>query len=356
MDVHYYNDSRDVIEGLAELNQRFSGKTVLITGAAGFLGTEFVHYFAALNDSGVLSRPCHCIAMDNFSRGMPDWLDRLHPRKDLRVLKANVVQYKRWPRADFIIHGASIASPIVYRQYPLETMDANVLGLRNLLEHSRQCQPESMLFFSSSEIYGDPDAAHIPTDESYRGLVSCTGPRACYDESKRYGETLCVNFWRVHRVPVKVARPFNNYGPGLRLDDRRVLPDFFRDVLNGRDVVILSDGRATRTFCYVSDALEGYLRLLLSGENGEAFNIGTEKPEVSVRDLARMVIEVCGKDVNVIHKESEDADYLTDNPCRRCPDISKARSRLAYKPRVSLEQGLKRLRDYYLDYLNNTRG
>ena len=339
--------------GLGELNERFAGKTVLITGVAGFLGTQFAHYFLALNDARALSRPCRVIGLDSFLRGVPGWLDELKTRKELEIQSVDVVRCEAYARADFIIHGASVASPIFYRRYPIETMDANVWGLRRLLEHARETAPQSLLFFSSSEIYGDPDIDHIPTDEDYRGYVSCTGPRACYDESKRFGETLCLAFWNVHRVPVKIARPFNNYGPGLRISDRRVLPDFFRDALNNRDIVLLSDGRATRTFCYVSDALEGYLRLLLSNENGEPFNIGTASPEISMGDLAREVICVCGKEVGVVEKPSEDKHYLSDNPQRRCPSIAKAQRRLGYEPRVSLKEGLGRMRDYYLDHLHD---
>jgi UDP-glucuronate decarboxylase len=354
MDKHYLRDAQDVIAGLGESNGRFAGKTILITGAAGFLGTQFVHFFLALNDQRMLTRPCRVVAMDNFLRGVPDWLAAFQQRKDVEVITADIVRHEGDLRADFIIHAASVASPIFYRQYPIETMDANVLGLRRLLDRARSAPPESLLFFSSSEIYGDPDSAHIPTDETYRGYVSCTGPRACYDESKRFGETLCVNFWNVHRVPVKIARPFNNYGPGLRISDRRVLPDFFRDAFNNRDVTLLSDGRATRTFCYSTDAIEGYLRVMLSDANGESFNIGTESPEVSMLDLARLVIRVCGKELRVIHQTSTDAHYTTDNPQRRCPDIRKARQRLGYQPRVSLEAGLERTRDYYLDHLEVT--
>jgi dTDP-glucose 4,6-dehydratase/UDP-glucuronate decarboxylase len=352
MDRHYLKDAQDVIAGLGSLNQRFAGKTVLITGAAGFLGTEFAHFFVALNDGAQLASPCRLLAMDNFLRGVPEWLASFQQRKDVEVIAADIVRVEKLPRADFIIHAASIASPIFYRQYPIETMDANVLGLRRLLDQARDNAPESLLFFSSSEIYGDPDQDHIPTDETYRGLVSCTGPRACYDESKRFGETLCVNFWNVHRTPVKIARPFNNYGPGLRLGDKRVLPDFFRDVLSNRDVTLLSDGRATRTFCYASDAIEGYQRLLLSDANGESFNIGTETPEVSMTDLAEQVIRVCGKNLRVIRQESPDPHYTTDNPQRRCPNIAKARKRLGYQPRISLAEGLERMRDYYLDHLD----
>ena len=149
---------------------------------------------------------------------------------------------------------------------------------------------EGVLFYSSSEIYGDPTPENIPTPETYRGNVSCTGPRACYDESKRYGETLCVNFARQHGVPIKVARPFNNYGPGLKITDRRVIPDFARDILAGRDMVMLSDGSARRTFCYVADAVAGYYKILVKGRPGEAYNVGVETPEISMPQLAGKLV------------------------------------------------------------------
>src|SRR5262249_24558360 len=158
---------------------------------------------------------------------------------------------------------------------PLETIDANVWGLRSLLDfYQGKAGLAGLLFFSSSEIYGDPPAEHIPTDEAYRGSVSCTRPRARYDESKPLGGALCSVFARVHGMPITVVRPFNNYGPGMRIDDRRLPADLARSVLDGRDIVILSDGRPTRTFCYVADAVVGYLKCLLHGAF-EAFNIGS---------------------------------------------------------------------------------
>lgn len=349
MNSHLARDAKQVIDELGDLNQRFSGKTVLLTGAAGFLGSHFVHYFLGLNDTKGLKSPCKLLAWDNFIRGMPEWMEPLRQRTDLVCESRDIVQKHPLEGVDFIIHAASIASPIFYRKYPIETMDANVIGLRNLLDESVVRSIESFLFFSTSEIYGDPDPANIPTKETYRGNVSCTGPRSCYDESKRYGETLCVNFWQVHKVPVKVVRPFNNFGPGLKISDRRVIPDFFRDVLGERNIVLLSDGRATRTFCYISDAISGYLRALLSGEQGESFNIGTERPEISMRELAEMVIKVSSRNLRVEYKQSEDPKYLTDNPQRRCPSIEKARRMLDYHPRISLEEGLERAYRYYLD-------
>jgi dTDP-glucose 4,6-dehydratase/UDP-glucuronate decarboxylase len=350
MDKHLVNDAEEVIANLGSKTERFAGKTILITGGAGFLGVHFVHFFLRLNDSGALAKPCHVVLWDNFGRGIPDWLEPLKSRKDLVCEKKDICEKQEIGKVDFIIHAASIASPIYYRKHPIETMDANIIGLRHLLDHAVVQPIESFLFFSTSEIYGDPQPEFIPTPETYRGNVSCTGPRACYDESKRYGETLCVNFWQVHTVPVKIARPFNNYGPGLKITDRRVLPDFFRDVLAGRDIVLLSDGRATRTFCYISDAITGYLLILLSEHNGEPFNIGIDTPEISMRDLAQQVINVSGAKLNVKFEQSDDPAYLTDNPNRRCPVITKAHEMLGYNPHVTLEEGLARAHRYYLDH------
>ena len=252
---------------------------------------------------------------------------------------------------EYLIHAASIASPIFYRKYPIETMDANVNGLRFMLEYAvaqkrKQKAVGGILFYSSSEIYGDPTPENIPTPETYRGNVSCTGPRACYDESKRYGETLCVNFARQHELPIKVARPFNNYGPGLKITDRRVIPDFARDILDGKDIVMLSDGAAQRTFCYVADAVVGYYKVLVKGRPGEAYNVGVETPEISVAELARRLAalgrELFGYTGEVVFKASTDKDYLVDNPNRRCPIITKARTELGYDPKVTIDDGLRR--------------
>jgi len=349
-DRHFMRDAQEVIATLGVQNQRFSGKVILLTGATGFLGSQFVHYFLQLNRSGLLDQPCRLVAWDNFSRGVPDWIENLREASHFRIEKRNVVERAPFEHPDFVIHAASIASPLYYRAHPIETMDANVQGLRNLLDDAVSRPLESLLYFSTSEIYGDPDPANIPTPETYRGNVSCTGPRACYDESKRYGETLCVNFFQQHNVPVKIARPFNNYGPGLKITDKRVLPDFFRDILANRNIVLLSKGNATRTFCYISDAIAGYLLILLSGHSGEAFNIGTEEPEISMETLAQMAIEVSGKSLSIEFHKSADPEYLTDNPQRRCPVIAKARQKLGYEPRVSLRDGLRRSYEFYSDH------
>jgi len=334
-----------------------AGHKLLITGGAGFLGYYLVQTITHHNRSGK-TQPIELTVFDNFSRGMPDWLKTLVDdgalrcqRHDMRhPLPADMEQFA------YVIHAASIASPTYYRKDPIGTMDANINGLRNLLDRflaqkNAGLPTRGFLFYSSSEIYGDPDPANIPTAEDYRGSVSCTGPRACYDEAKRYGETLCVNFARQHGLPIRAARPFNNFGPGLKITDGRVIPDFVRDVLANRDIVMLSDGRATRTFCYSADAITGYYKVLVRGKSGEAYNIGTETPEISMADLAGKIAAL-GKDLfgytgKVITKASADPDYLVDNPNRRCPIINKARTDLGFEPAVSLDEGLRRSMIWY---------
>jgi UDP-glucuronate decarboxylase len=331
------------------------GRNLLITGGAGFLGHYLVQ--SALHWNRTRARqPIHVTVFDSYIRGVPEWLKRLDGNPHLHLEKQDLAEPLPAKMDDFqyIIHAASIASPTYYRKDPIGTMDANVNGLRNLLEYARKKAGnplEGLLFYSSSEIYGDPTPENIPTPETYRGYVSCTGPRACYDEAKRYGETLCVNFAEQVGIPVKSARPFNNYGPGLKITDRRVLPDYARDVLNGRDIVMLSDGSPKRTFCYVADAICGYYKILVKGRPGEAYNIGVETPEISMLELAQKVVglarELFGYQGRVVHGDSQDREYLIDNPTRRCPIIEKARHELGYNPGITLDEGLRRLLLWY---------
>lgn len=346
------------------LNKEFahlSGKKVLITGGAGFLGYYLVQALLHWNTKVDKTRQINVTVYDNFIRGVPHWLTTIEKNNEnIKLIRHDITHPLPVDMDDFhfVIHAASIASPSFYRKYPIETMDANVNGLRNLLDYClRQKEKnkpvEGFLFFSSSEIYGDPTPENIPTPETYFGHVSCTGPRACYDESKRYGETLCVNYAIKYNLPIKIARPFNNYGPGLKITDKRALPDFARDVFTGRDIVLLSDGSATRTFCYIADSITGYYKVLTNGKNGESYNIGKEEPEISVAELAEKVVSLSKALFNykgkVVYKVSTDKDYLTHNPNRRCPVITKARKELGYAPGVSLDEGLKRTLIWYND-------
>jgi nucleoside-diphosphate-sugar epimerase len=340
--VHICAGLEDELDGLL-------GKRLLITGGAGFLGYYFVQAALHANHNRSGSGAIEVHVHDNFMRGVPRWLSSLEGDPNLFVTRRDVTRPlpSDAPDYHFIVHAASIASPTFYRRHPVETMDANVSGIRNLLDYCRRRETHvaGLLFFSSSEIYGDPSAEFIPTPESYRGYVSCTGPRACYDESKRYGETLCVNFAQQYGVPARIARPFNNYGPGLKITDRRALPDFARNVLDGADIELFSDGGPTRTFCYVADAIIGYYKILTRGVSGQAYNIGVEAPEISVRELAERVaavaVDLFGYTGQVVQRRSSDSDYLVDNPQRRCPSIAKARRELGYEPTVALDDGIR---------------
>lgn len=353
-----YNDLEFICNALSNELNAAAGKTIAITGAAGFLGFYLSKALAHWNARVTEDKKLNIHLLDAFMRGRPKWINQLELQPNVVVLEHNVIDQApaALHNANYIIHAASIASPVYYREHPIETMDANVIGLRNILDlsHQRRQNGEALdgvLYYSTSEIYGDPDPANIPTAESYRGNVSCTGPRACYDESKRYGETLCVNFAHQYDLPVKIARPFNNYGPGLKITDKRAPPDFANDVLNNRDIVLLSDGTPTRTFCYIADAIVGYYKVLFNGRAGESYNIGNDAPEVPVREFAQKNVD-CAKELfnysgSVKFARSEDADYLTDNPNRRCPDITKARTELGFEPTVSLEDGIRRSLIWY---------
>lgn len=355
---------RDLASILSQTREEFdllSGSHLLMTGGGGFLGYYLVQAILKWNEGKAVGQRIRLTVYDNFMRGVPVWLTLMQKDPFLSVVRHDITRPLPDNVDDFqyLIHAASIASPIYYRQHPLETMDANVNGLRNLLEYCRRQKERGrsvngFLFFSSSEIYGDPPPDKIPTSESYWGHVSCTGPRACYDESKRYGETLCVNFARVYDFPIKSARPFNNYGPGLKITDRRVIPDFARNIFSGKDITILSSGSPTRTFCYISDAIAGYLKILVKGGKGEAYNIGVEGPEISVATLANRMVEIgrqlFGYSGRVIFEKSSDENYLVDNPNRRCPNIDKARSQLGFSPTVPFEEGLKRTLIWYSEH------
>lgn len=332
-------DIAAIAKGIAADSKKLSGKTLLITGGAGFLGNYFIGVIDYLNKN-VLEQPCKVISVDNFITGIkynteegPNFKAIRHNVKDPLKIAEDV---------DYIVHAAGIASPKFYRQFKIETIDVATLGTKNMLELAMEKKVKSMLFFSSSEVYGDPDPSFVPTPETYVGRVSCTGPRANYDESKRLGETLCIAYAEEHNVPVKIVRPFNVFGPGMRLDDYRVIPNFVANALKGNPLPVYGSGSHTRTFCYITDGIVGFLKVLLSGYNKEVFNVGNDNEEITMENLAGIVAELFDNKVKVQKMPGLNDAYASADPKRRCPDLAKIKTKLGYAPKVSLKTGIKR--------------
>jgi len=336
-------DIDEIATSLNSLRDVFDGKRILITGGCGFLGRYFIETFVFLNKH-FLRNPCELIVLDNFITSGDK--GELPETKNIAFIEHDIIKpfYPERP-VDFILHAAGIASPFYYRKYPLETLAVATTGLQNTLELAQKSPGSRLLFFSSSEIYGDPDSKCVPTQESYRGNVSCIGPRACYDESKRLGETLIDIFHQQYGVHATVVRPFNVYGPGMLKTDYRVLPNFGARIKEGKPLQIYGTGDQTRTFCYITDAIRGFLQVLVSGVPGEPYNIGNPSPEISMIDLAYEIGKTLGKEVKFDIVEYPDS-YPADEPNRRCPDITKAARQVGYEPSIPLQMGLKRFFDW----------
>ena len=332
-------DIEQIVENISDVSNQFSGKTVLLTGGRGFLGRYFMEIFNSLNEQ-ILKEKVKVIVLDNLITSGKEGAD-VPSYENIEFLNHNVIEkFYTDEKIDFIIHAAGIASPYYYRAYPLETLEVAINGTKNMLELAVQ-NSARLSFFSSSEIYGDPDSKNIPTKESYKGNVSCTGPRACYDESKRVGETLCNIFHNLKGVCTNTIRPFNVFGPGMQETDYRVLPNFTSRIKGDIPLQIYGTGNQTRTFCYITDAMEGFIRVILNGVPGEAYNIGNPKPEISVIELIEKIEFILDKKVKYNIVDYPDS-YPADEPNRRCPDILKAKRQIKYQPKVDINDGLRR--------------
>lgn len=333
------SDIQQIVKNISDVSHQFSGKTILLTGGRGFLGRYFMEIFNELNEK-VLQEKMEIIVLDNLITSGKEGSE-IPNYENIKFINHNVIEKFNFSKdLDFIIHAAGIASPYYYRAYPLETLQVAIDGTKNMLELA-QLNSAKLTFFSSSEIYGDPDKKNIPTKESYRGNVSCTGPRACYDESKRVGETLCNIFHNIKGVHTNTIRPFNVFGPGMQETDYRVLPNFTSRIKGDIPLQIYGTGNQTRTFCYVTDAMEGFIRVILNGVPGEAYNIGNPNPEISVIDLIKKIESILAKEVKFNIVDYPDS-YPADEPTRRCPDILKAKLQVKYKPKIDIDEGLKR--------------
>jgi UDP-glucuronate decarboxylase len=341
------NDIEEIIHNSQEELQILAGRKILLAGGGGFLGRYFNKVVYDFNLSQ--AKKIHLTSVDNFISSSKVLSESLFKADSLNFVEGDISD-KNFVTSlgefDFIINAAGIASPYHYRSKPLETLDVSVLGTRNLLELAK-IQNNKFTFFSSSEIYGDPDPKHIPIQESYRGNVSTIGPRACYDESKRLGETLCYIYKQYFGTYTNIIRPFNVYGPGMQEADYRVMPNFASKIKSEKNLKLYGSAKQTRTYCYITDAMSGFLKVITKGLSGEPYNIGNPEPEISVLDLADIFIELSNsksaKDI-INYPDS----YPADEPMRRCPDIKKAIVQLGYQPSIQLKEGVSR----YLSWSN----
>ncbi|TMJ72303.1 MAG: SDR family oxidoreductase [Alphaproteobacteria bacterium] len=304
-------------------------KRVLVTGGAGFLGSHLCGF--------LLNQECEVLCVDNYftgtRRNIEPYLD--HPA--FEVIRHDVT-FPLYVEVDEIFNLACPASPIHYQHDPVQTTKTSVMGAVNMLGLAKRLRAR-ILQASTSEVYGDPDVH--PQTEDYRGLVNVAGPRACYDEGKRCAETLFYDYHRQHKLPIRVARIFNTYGPRMHPQDGRVVSNFIVQALKGEPITIFGDGSQTRSFCYVDDLVEGLVRLMNAADLSVPVNLGNPT-ELTIGGLASLIVDLVGS-----RSKIELRPLPQDDPRQRCPDITRAREALKWQPRVGLEDGLKRTIGYF---------
>ncbi|MFA5149811.1 MAG: UDP-glucuronic acid decarboxylase family protein [Candidatus Omnitrophota bacterium] len=301
------------------------GKRVVITGGAGFIGT---HLCRRLLESGY-----KVICIDNFISASAVNSRPLNKDKNFTFIKQDICKYIALSgKLDYVLHCASLASPEDYLRFPIQTLKVGSLGTHNSLGLAKRKKAIFMLF-STSEVYGDP-LVH-PQKESYWGNVNPIGVRSCYDESKRFAEALTMAYHRRHKLDARIVRIFNTYGPGMRVNDGRVIPNFIYQALHNKPLTVYGRGRQTRSFCYIEDLVEGLYRLMLSPIN-EPVNLGNPN-EFTIMQLAGLILKITGSKSKIVFKS-----LPQDDPRQRKPDISKAKKALKWEPRISLAEGLKK--------------
>ena len=305
-------------------------KRALVSGAAGFIGSHMC--------DRLLAEGFEVVGLDNLLTGTPRNLEHLSQEPRFRWLEQNVSDSVHAPgRFTHVLHMASPASPKDYLEFPIETLEVGSAGTRNMLQIAQRDNAK-FLVTSTSECYGDP-AVH-PQVETYWGNVNPVGPRSCYDEAKRFSEAMTMAFHRKHGVRTSIARIFNTYGPRIKLNDGRVVPAFLDQALHGKPITIFGDGSQTRSFCYVSDLVDGLFRLLLSEE---AYPVNLGNPlELTIREFAERIISLTGSRVSISYEPLPE-----DDPRQRKPDISKAVRILGWEPVVGLEEGLRETVEYF---------
>ena len=303
---------------------------ILVTGGAGFLGSHLCDY--------LIQKGHQVICMDNLITGNIENIDHLSGNERFRFIKHDVTEYIFIPgELDAVLHFASPASPVDYLEYPIQTLKVGSLGTHKALGLARE-KGARFLLASTSEVYGDPLV--YPQREDYWGNVNPIGPRGVYDEAKRFAEAMTMAYHRNHKIETRIARIFNTYGPRMRLNDGRVVPNFISQALTGKPLTVYGDGSQTRSFCYYTDLIEGIYKLLLSDVDTPV-NLGNPT-EYTILEFARKIIEATGCSSEIVYKE-----LPADDPKVRRPDITKARRLLGWEPRVSLEEGLAKTVEYF---------
>ena len=316
-------------------NIKLKNKTILITGAAGFLGSHLCDRF--------LNEGFFVIGMDNLICGNISNLSHLTDSDNFRFIEHDITKFiKITGSLDYILHFASPASPIDYLKIPIQTLKVSSIGTHNCLGLAKS-KSARILVASTSEIYGDP-LMH-PQKEEYWGNVNTIGPRSVYDEAKRFMESITMAYNNFHGIETRIVRIFNTYGPRMRLNDGRALPTFIAQALNNQDITVFGDGKQTRSFCYVDDLVEGIYKLLFSNYHLPV-NIGNPD-EITVNDFAKEIIELTGSKNKIVYKP-----LPNDDPTRRKPDISKAKSILNWTPKIDRKKGLELTLAYFRS-LNN---
>ena len=325
---------------LKEFEKDIKGKTFLVTGGAGFIGSWFCDILVGFG--------ANVICVDNLLSGANTNIRHLLKYDNFKFVNEDVCKFT-FPEnqeLDYIVHMASIASPLSYLALPIETLDANVIGTRRMLELAKEKKVKKFLFTGTSEVYGNPDDAHVPTAETYYGYVNSYGQRAVYDEGKRCAEAYCLAYLTKFKLPIRIVRIFNTFGPRLDIKSTtqygRVIVKFISQALSGKPITVYGDGTQTRSFCYITDQIEGLMKLLLLPKlDGEVVNIGNTE-EVTVMELAKRILKITNANSHIgFHP------LPPDDPRRRQPDLSKAKKLLNFSPRISLDEGLIRTVNWF---------
>jgi nucleoside-diphosphate-sugar epimerase len=343
----------DIVKSLIPW-QEFQNKSIMITGCSGFIGSYLVKSLLYANKVHNLNLKVIGVYrnIDSLKMRLGDCFENLSASFFLHDISTPLTS--SIPRADFVIHAASQASPKYYGVDPVGTILANSAGTQHLLNYAVKSKVKNFLFFSSGEVYGEPINPEALIKEDDYGYINPMNIRSCYAESKRIGETMCVAWGKQYNIHTNVVRPFHTYGPGVSLDDGRVFADFVANVVEGKNILLKSDGLAKRPFCYISDAIVGFLMVLASGKNAEAYNIGNPNAEISIRDLATQIINLFPR-LNLkveFDIKNESNKYIKSPVSRACPSIDKA-FHIGWAPSIGIKEGFNRTIKSFLNKVTN---